>query len=143
MGHDLSHTPPIVLVIDDVDSTRAVLCDMLKELGFPLSVEASNGREALSKLRETPVQLILCDQIMDEMPGIEFLRNLRQDSNLAHIPVIFVSAVGTVSTVEEAINLGAADYIVKPVSFRKLRRKIEELFKGESAKEPKVWEINL
>jgi CheY-like chemotaxis protein len=114
-----------VLVIDDVDATRSVLCDMLRELGFSSSVEAKNGREALEKLRGSQVELILCDNVMDEMDGVEFLRALRSDARHNAIPVIFVSAVGDVPRVEEAIVLGATDYLVKPVSFRKLRRTID------------------
>jgi len=116
---------PSVLVIDDVDATRSVLCDMLRELGFASSVEARNGREALEKLRGSQVELILCDNVMDEMDGVAFLRALRSDAHHKQTPVIFVSAVGEVPRVEEAIALGATDYLVKPVSFRKLRRTID------------------
>ena len=116
---------PSVLVIDDVDATRSVLCDMLRELGFASSVEARNGREALEKLRGSQVELILCDNVMDEMDGVSFLRALRSDARHKETPVIFVSAVGEVPRVEEAIVLGANDYLVKPVSFRKLRRTID------------------
>ncbi len=134
-----------VLVIDDADATRVVLCDMLKELGFTACVEARDGREALSKLGNAGVQLILCDNIMEGMTGLEFLRELRATPQHATTPVIFVSAVGAVSTVEEAISQGASDYLVKPVSFRKLRRKVEEVLRrvGGGSEQPPVWEINL
>lgn len=119
-----------ILVIDDVQSARAILCDMLRELGFTDFIEAKDGREGLEVLAKQEVQMIFCDNLMDGMSGIDFLTHLRHHRTCSEIPVIFVSAVGDVSTVEEAIDLGAVDYVVKPVSFRKLRRKIDQIRMG-------------
>lgn len=116
-----------VLVIDDVQSARAILCDMLRELGFTNLIEAKDGQEALRILAEREVQMIFCDNVMEGMSGIDFLTHLRNHRSCSEVPVIFVSAVGDVSIVEEAIDLGAVDYVVKPVSFRKLRRKIDQI----------------
>lgn len=117
-----------ILVVDDVDTARAVLCDMLREIGFARFLEARDGREALALLAQHPAQLIFCDNVMDGMSGIDFIATLlAQGAAASAPPVIFVSAVGEVSAVEEAIRLGAADYLVKPVSIRKLRRKVEEV----------------
>jgi sigma-B regulation protein RsbU (phosphoserine phosphatase) len=114
-----------VLVVDDIASARMVLIDMLGELGVSSYLEASNGQGALDILKQHEVSLIFCDFIMDGMNGIEFLQALKthQLSNTA--PVIFVSAMGDVASVEEALKLGAADYLVKPLNFRKLKRKID------------------
>jgi two-component system chemotaxis response regulator CheY len=98
---------------------------MLKELGFSSCIEASDGNEALEKLATTPVQLILCDFLMEGMNGIDFLNELRSRSDIQPPPIIFVSAVGDVSSVQVAMECGATDYLVKPVSFRKFKRKIE------------------
>lgn len=116
-----------VLVIDDVQSARAVLCDMLRELGFARFIEAKDGQEGLEILKKQQVQMIFCDNLMEGMSGIDFLTCLRTHRSCSDVPVIFVSAVGDVSTVEEAIDLGAVDYVVKPISFRKLRRKLEQI----------------
>jgi CheY-like chemotaxis protein len=118
--HDLP-----VLVIDDMRSARAVLSDMLKDLGFKHTLEARDGLEALEMLKVTRVQLILCDFLMEGMSGVEFLEQLKRSGISEIPPVIFVSALGDVSSVEAAMELGATDYLVKPVSFGKFRRKIE------------------
>jgi CheY-like chemotaxis protein len=124
-----------ILVVDDVETARAVLCDMLREIGFTRFLEARDGREALSLLAQHPAQLIFCDNVMDGMSGIEFISTLLPPGGVASAPpVIFVSAVGEVSAVEEAIRLGAADYLVKPVSIRKLRRKIEDVLARQAGK---------
>jgi two-component system chemotaxis response regulator CheY len=121
--HGISDLP--VLIIDDIKSARTLLCDMLKELGFSRCIEASDGNEALEKLASTPVQLILCDFLMDGMNGIDFLNEIKRRSESQPPPIIFVSAVGDVSSVQVAMECGATDYLVKPVSFRKFKRKIE------------------
>jgi CheY-like chemotaxis protein len=114
-----------VLIVDDMKSARDILSDMLRELGFRACIEARDGREALEKLKHQPVQLILCDFLMDGMNGVEFLNHLHEQNPDTNAPVVFVSAVGDVSSVETAMTRGATDYLVKPVSFRKFKRKIE------------------
>jgi two-component system chemotaxis response regulator CheY len=116
---------PYVLVIDDLISARLILVDMLKELGFRRCLQARDGREALEVMQRVPVQLVLCDFMMDGMNGLDFLKELRARSDRNTPPVIFVSSVGDVQSVEHALTLGASDYLVKPVNFRKLRLKIE------------------
>lgn len=133
--------PLPILIIDDVDSARAVLADMLRELGFSSFLEARNGREALDILSRHSVRMIFCDHIMEEMTGLEFLHSLKHLDADVKVPVIFVSAVGEVSTVEDAIELGAADYLVKPISFRKLRRKVEEALHSRGPAVPSTYEI--
>jgi CheY-like chemotaxis protein len=115
-----------ILVIDDVKSARALLGDMLQQLGFSQCLEASDGAEALEILKKTRVQLILCDFRMDGMNGMQLLSHLNKRHPEEHAPVIFVSAVGDVSSVDEAISRGATGYLVKPISFRKLKRRIEQ-----------------
>lgn len=132
-----------VLIIDDVQSARTLLCDMLKELGFTSFVEAKDGQEGLEILKKQPVQMIFCDNLMDGMSGIDFLTCLRTHRSCADVPVIFVSAVGDVSTVEEAIDLGAVDYVVKPISFRKLRRKVDQIKINSAGSAEKSYEISL
>jgi two-component system chemotaxis response regulator CheY len=132
-----------VLVIDDVTSARAILCDMLREIGFTNLIEAKDGREALQILAEREVQMIFCDNVMEGMSGIDFLTHLRNHRSCSEVPVIFVSAVGDVSIVEEAIDLGAIDYIVKPVSFRKLRRKIDQIRTTAPTERTESLEISL
>ncbi len=135
------HNLPI-LIIDDVESARAVLRDMLTELGFTSFLEARDGKEALEILHTKPVQLIFCDNLMDGMSGLEFIASLRQGQDFRQVPVIFVSAVGEVSTVEDAMENGAADYLVKPISFRKLRRKVEDALRSDTQEQSGALEYS-
>lgn len=132
-----------ILIIDDVEAARFLLKDMLRDLGFSVFLEAQDGEEALAILRDNTVQLIFCDYVMEGMSGMDFLNAARELEGLSMVPIIFVSAVGTVSTVEAAIDRGAADYLVKPLSFRKLRRKVEEVLHDRQQEGKPVYEINL
>jgi two-component system chemotaxis response regulator CheY len=120
------------LIVDDTASARAVLRDMLTELGFAHIHEASDGRQAAEFLATTTVDIVLCDQIMTDMSGQMLLAHLRADGRLATLPVIMVSALSNISDVDAALETGATDYLVKPVSFRKLRRKVEDALYGST-----------
>lgn len=114
-----------VLIIDDLISARMILADMLKDLGFKRCLQARDGREALRLMKEVPVQIVFCDFMMEGMNGIEFLKALREENIKSTPPIIFVSSMGDVQSVENALTLGASDYLVKPVNFRKLRLRVE------------------
>ena len=115
-----------VLVVDDTASAREVLKDMLTEIGFGTILEAADGREASALLERESVDIVLCDQVMPDMSGKDLLVHIRNVIQRSELPVIFVSALGAVNEVEEALELQATDYLVKPVSLRKLRRKVED-----------------
>jgi len=126
---DLLSDEPQVMVIDDIPATREIIRDMLQEMGFSRIEEASDGREALDKLKERGAQLIICDYMMKDMSGLDLLNQLRNHPYLVDIPFIVVSAVGDVPVIETALDLGASDYIVKPVSFQLLRRKVSDVLR--------------
>lgn len=121
-----SPTNTSILLVDDAPSARAILKDMLSEMGFETILEASDGREAKGILERERVDLVLCDQVMPDMSGKDLLVHIRQSLQIEQLPVIFVSALGSVGDVEEVLELQATDYLVKPVSLRRLRRKIED-----------------
>lgn len=122
-----------VLVIDDMSSTRALLRDMLMSMGFHNVSTARNGLDALQKVQEQEVDLILSDQVMDGMSGTEFMENLRKSPECRDIPVIMVSSVRDAPVIDRALNLGVDDYLVKPVSISLLQRKIEDVFRRRAA----------
>jgi len=101
-----------VMVVDDEASFRALLRDILEEAGHTV-VEATDGLDALTRLGEGPFQLFLVDQRMPRMGGLELIRQLR--GRPAVPPIIMLTAYGTIPDAVEAIRLGAADYLTKPL----------------------------
>ena len=126
---DAYNDEPQVMVIDDIPATRAILKDMLMEMGFNDVVEAKNGDEALDKLKRNRAQLIICDNMMDGMCGLDLLYQLRNYAYLVDIPFIVVSSCGDVPMIDTALDLGADDYILKPISFKLLKQKVFDVLR--------------
>lgn len=121
-----------VLIVDDMNSTRELLRDMLTEIGFENICVARNGSEALKKLGEQPTDIIISDQVMDGMTGLELLSALRGNPKTADIAFIMVSAVRDAPAIDAALDLGVDDYIAKPISMGLLRRKISDVYNRRS-----------
>jgi len=101
-----------ILVVDDHPTNRLRLSMAVKQLGYGVAT-ASNGREALDRLRTDPCDLVLLDMLMPEMDGYEVLRCMQQSPELRRIPVIVISAVDEMDSVVTCIELGAEDYLPK------------------------------
>ncbi len=100
-----------VIVVDDDKRTRRILQILLERLELP-SEAFESATDALERLREESAALVLTDLKMPRMNGIEFLRELRQLD--AEVPVIVLTAYGTVEAAVEAMKLGAVDFLSKP-----------------------------
>lgn len=106
--------PRRLLVIEDEPDMRRNLLTMLQLEGFqPLG--ATNGRDGIDLARREHPDLILCDVMMPEMDGFAVLSAIRADPDLATTPFIFLSARGERLDVRTGMNLGADDYLTKPV----------------------------
>ncbi len=107
--------PPLVLVVDDSSSVRHQTTRLVKEAGFRV-ITAENGAEALELLLsgEWEPDLILSDIEMPHVDGWALLEYLKTDKNLGHIPIVMVTSLNADEHRKRAIDLGAADYFVKP-----------------------------
>ena len=112
-----------LLVVDDNRVNRLLLGRALEQLGHAVSF-AENGREALAALRERPVDLVLLDIEMPEMDGYETLGALAADPRLRDVPVVMMSSVEEVDSVARCIEMGAEDYLFKPVNPVLLRARV-------------------
>jgi len=104
-------TPQRVLVVDDEIKMQRVLEIMLKKMGHEVGC-ASNGTEALRELQATPFDLIISDLRLPDMGGMELLQALRKQG--IEVPVIIMTAYGTIESAVDAMKLGACEYIVRP-----------------------------
>lgn len=105
-----------ILIIDDEVSIRRTLREILAYEKYSVE-DAGTGMEALSMIRDTEFDVILCDIKMPEMDGIETLEAIRK---ITDAPVIMISGHGTIETAVEAIKKGAYDYIAKPPDLNRL-----------------------
>ncbi len=119
-----------VLVVDDSQDTLNILEAVLRRDGFKVQV-ASNGEDALRKIKEAPPHLVLLDMMMPKMDGLEVCRILKSDPGLSQIPVLMFSAKDDPAVRKRALQLGASAFIEKPAYPREILRKIKAHF-GES-----------
>jgi adenylate cyclase len=115
--------PSLVLVVDDIETNRDMLCALLEADGHKASV-AENGRLALELIKAGPFDLVLLDVMMPEMDGYQVLEHLKSDRALCDIPVIVLSALDEIGSVVRCIELGAEDYLPKPFDPVLLRARI-------------------
>ncbi len=104
------------LIVDDSSVMRKIVERSLRQAGIDLVEvrEAGNGAEALTALKDSGVDLILCDINMPVMDGIEFLRQVQGVQNAKNIPVVMITTEGSESHVVQALSVGARGYIRKP-----------------------------
>src|SRR5882724_3670816 len=105
-----------IMIVDDSAAIRKILQRVLTQAEVPLGVvhEASDGAEALEKLKTVQVGLILSDINMPNMDGIEMLSRLKADGMHKETPIIMISTEGSQAKVMQALELGAAGYVRKP-----------------------------
>jgi two-component system, NtrC family, response regulator AtoC len=114
------HTPR-VLIVDDEVNLRKVLAATLKREGYDVAT-AADGDAALEELREGGADVVVTDLVMPQRDGLSLLRELQARN--PEIPVIVITAHGTVDSAVEALRLGAFDYITKPFEQEELKRVI-------------------
>ncbi len=107
-----------ILIVDDEENARIGLSKLLTQEGYEVS-SVANGYEALQFLGREKVHLVISDINMPEMDGLAFLRELHRNHPSTH--VIMITAYGGVESYLEAMNLGAFEYIHKPVKLEELK----------------------
>jgi hypothetical protein len=116
-----------ILIVEDNNEIRHYLSSGLAELFNTL--EAGNGEEALEKLKENEVDIIVTDVMMPVMDGIKLCKNVKQNIRTCHIPVIILSAKSETKDQMEGLQMGADDYIPKPFSLAILTTKIQNMMR--------------
>jgi serine/threonine protein kinase/CheY-like chemotaxis protein len=112
-----------LLVVDDVEENRDLLSRRLKREGYDVAV-AESGAAALATLATKRIDLVLLDVMMPGISGIDVLKAIRADPRISTIPVIMATARTDSSDVVEALDLGANDYVSKPIDFPVLNARV-------------------
>ena len=116
-----------ILIVEDNTEIRRYLNNGLADLFNTL--EAGNGEEALEKLKDNEVDVIVTDVMMPVMDGIKLCKNVKQNIRTCHIPVIILSAKTDIKDQMEGLQMGADDYIPKPFSLAILTTKIQNMMR--------------
>ena len=123
-----------ILAIEDNQDIRELITFILKRDGFQIST-AADGISGLSLIKETKPDLVLLDVMMPEFSGFEVLDAIRKDRNskIREVPILMITSKPTIEDVDQALKLGANDYLVKPFRPEKLVEKVRELLTQEMA----------
>jgi len=113
-----------LLVVDDNDLNREMLSRRLQRKGFEV-VTVSGGREALELIDRETFDLVLLDIMMPEVTGIDVLESVRKKYTAAELPIIMATAKTQSEDVVSALNLGANDYVTKPIDFSVLLARVD------------------
>ncbi len=108
--------PSKLLIVDDNEMNRDMLARRLLRKGYVVSL-AENAKELLQRVQEDAVDLVLLDIEMPEISGLDALQNLRNHYSAAQLPIIMVTAKAQSDDIVKALDLGANDYLTKPVDF--------------------------
>ncbi len=131
-----------ILVVDDEQDLLDLIEYNLKKEDFDV-LKAEDGKEGIQMAREHSPDLILLDIMMPKMDGLEAVEVIRDDEELKHIPVIFLTARGDEKTEVEGLDKGGDDYITKPISTTKLISRIKAVMRRfEETEEPNRIEVH-
>ncbi len=122
-----------ILVVDDYQTMVRIIRNLLNQLGFDNVDAASNGEEALAKIKDKQYGLIISDWNMEPMTGFQLLQKIREDKERAEIPFIMVTAESKTDNVIAARKAGVNHYIVKPFNAGTLKSKIDAVFAPAAA----------
>lgn len=128
-----------IMLVDDEVSFINILAKRLRKRGLEIQ-SATSGQEALSRLAEEEIDVVILDVMMPEMDGVETLRRIKASFPL--IEVIMLSGHGTVISAIEGLKLGALDYLIKPCGIEVLLAKAYEAQEIKKKREDRIKEAN-
>jgi len=115
------------LIVDDFSTMRRIVRGLLKEMGCEKAEEAEDGAVALAAMKAQKFDFVVCDINMPNMNGFDFLKAVRADESLKHIPVLMVTAEARKEDIVLAAQTGASGYIVKPFTKATLEEKVQKI----------------
>ncbi len=122
-----------ILIVDDFSTMRRIIKNLLRDLGFNNTQEADDGNTGLPMLRSGSFDFLITDWNMPGMTGIDLLKAVRADPDLATLPVLMVTAESKREQIVEAAQAGVNGYVVKPFTAGTLEEKISKIFERVQA----------
>jgi CheY-like chemotaxis protein len=122
-----------ILVVDDSMTNVVLLEAILHEKGYNIQT-AQSAKEAITVLKKHDVHLILLDLLMPKITGFDFLKDLKENEETSKIPVIIVSAVGNTENKRKTLEMGAVDFVNKPIDILIFTKKVEDVLNNHTVK---------
>jgi two-component system, chemotaxis family, chemotaxis protein CheY len=119
-----------ILAIDDSPTMRRIIVNTLKRAGYEDVTEASDGKDALAKLKVEQFNFVITDWNMPEMDGLTFVSQVRGTDEFKDLPILMVTTRSVKDDIIEAMKAGVNNYIVKPFTPETLGEKIKQVLKA-------------
>ena len=116
-----------ILAVDDSPTMRRIIINTLKRAGFNDVIEASDGKDALAKMKVEKPNFVITDWNMPEMDGLTFITTLRSQAEYQNLPVLMVTTRSVKEDIVDAMKAGVNNYIVKPFTPETLKAKIDQM----------------
>lgn len=120
------------LVVDDSATMRRIVVNSLRNIGFGDIVEAGDGQEALTRVGEGGIQLVVTDWNMPVMGGLELVQALRANPATQGLPILMVTTRGAQEDILQAVQAGVSNYLLKPFTPQALKEKIDLVVSSDS-----------
>ena len=117
-----------IVIAEDEPDIRELIAFTLRFAGYEV-ITGSNGQEGYELAKQHKPDLIMLDVRMPKMTGYEACQSIKAEPELAHIPVIFLSAKGQESEIEQGLSVGAEEYLLKPFAPDQLTHQVTEILK--------------
>jgi len=118
-------TQKTVMIVEDEEDAAELFAEMMRVSGFRV-ITTYKSEPAIGMMNTEKPDLILLDVMMPEISGLDILRQMRRDPNLANIPVILITAKGMPADIKNGMEAGASTYLTKPVGFLELKEAVEQ-----------------
>ncbi|MBN1159340.1 MAG: response regulator [Bacteroidales bacterium] len=119
---------PCILIVDDSSTNIALMEAVLEDKGYQI-IKAQNVQDAFLSIKRKTPDLILLDLLIPKTSGFDFFEQLRKEKKIRDIPVIVISALSDKGSENKALEMGALDFIRKPVDIQYLIKRVESVFK--------------
>ena len=123
------HSQPKILVVDDDAALRLLVCAALDQSGMDV-IEAADGREALESFDRYQPDAVLLDVMMPELDGFATCRAIREKPAGTHVPVLMMTGLEDVESIDRAYEIGATDFITKPVNYTLITYRVKYMLRG-------------
>ena len=115
-GQPAYREQPMVMIVDDDQAQRVMVRAALEKLEFVVE-EAADGEEALAAIKSTPPDIVLLDVMMPVLDGFGLCAQLRRDPRFTHLPVLMITGLDDVESIERAFEVGATHFLTKPLNW--------------------------
>jgi CheY-like chemotaxis protein len=127
----MTSTSRTVLIVEDEEDAADLFAEMMRVSGFRV-LKTSSSAPAISIMTDEKPDVVILDIMMPEVSGLDILRQMRREPQLANIPVVVVSAKSMPADIKNGMEAGASTYLTKPVGFLDLKEAVERALSSQA-----------